>query len=420
LRGFVLAEDVYAPTQFPLQPSTNVDGYAVKSSYRPGVYKVLTPQSFDLSTGVPIPDGSIYRINTGSPLPNGTDAVIMVEDTELISTTTSPASVSASHPSSSPPTEIGEETVTMIVRVGPGENVRGPGSDVKKGSLVLEKGIVIQSVGGEIGTLTFVGQKQVAVRKKPVVAIMSTGNEIVDLHGTGRVSAGDAIGKDGWKGIFDTNRPSLQAVLEGFGYDVVDLGIVTDDLESHLSTMKQGLQEADILLTTGGSSMGSSDLLKPVIERHLDGTVHFGRVNLKPGKPTTFATVDSKPIFALPGNPASALVMFYIFVLPALRMLGGWPATKYSLPRVHAKISETMYVDTRPEFHRVYVRQSGGDLIASSTGGQRSSRIASLAGANGLVALPGRAKEDKNDRLQSGTEIDVIMIGEMGTKEPPS
>ncbi|SRR5258708_2659311 len=198
--------------------------------------------------------------------------------------------------------------------------------------------------------------------------------------------------------------------------------------------MKRGLQEADILLTTGGSSMGSSDLLKPVIERHLNGTVHFGRVNIKPGKPTTFATVDSKPIFALPGNPASALVMFYIFVLPALRMLGGWSTVKCSLPRVRAKvslfnpggnllniappqISEEMYVDTRPEFHRVYVRASGGGLIASSTGGQRSSRIASLAGANGLVVLPGRAKEDKNDRLQSGTEIDVIMIGEMGSTE---
>ena len=105
--------------------------------------------------------------------------------------------------------------------------------------------------------------------------------------------------------------------------------------------MKAGLQRADVLLTTGGSSMGSSDLLKPVIERHLGGTIHFGRVSVKPGKPTTFATVEgSKPIFALPGNPASALVMFYIFVIPGLRKLGGWPSHACRLPRVRVKASE--------------------------------------------------------------------------------
>jgi gephyrin len=195
----------------------------------------------------------------------------------------------------------------------------------------------------------------VSVYNKPVVAIMSTGNEIVDLHNT-RNSPSDEHGEDGWQGIFDTNRPSLQAALEGFGYQVVDLGIVTDEYvfsspspgqlshtrlseESHVSAIKQGLQEADLLLTTGGTSMGSSDLLKPVIERQLGGTVHFGRLNIKPGKPTTFATVDSKPIFALPGNPASALVMFHIFVLPALRMLGGWPISRWFLPKIRAKAS---------------------------------------------------------------------------------
>lgn len=118
-------------------------------------------------------------------------------------------------------------------------------------------------------------------------------------------------------------------------------------VDSHVETLKDGIQRADLVLTTGGTSMGASDLLKPVIEKHLNGTIHFGRVTIKPGKPTTFATVpvgvesrkSTTPVFALPGNPASALVCFYIFVVPALRKLGGWPESKCQLPRVRVQAS---------------------------------------------------------------------------------
>lgn len=210
------------------------------------------------------------------------------------------------------------------------------------------------------------------VYRKPVVAVMSTGNEIVDL--LRQRDHSDELGRDGWGGTFDTNRPSLTAALQGMGYEVIDCGIVSDELratfllhftvagaltihnsiEAHTKTIADGLSRADILITTGGSSMGSSDLLKPVIERYLGGTVHFGRVAIKPGKPTTFATIPSsslpatpgentsisakKPVFALPGNPASALVMFYVFVVPALRKLGGWDERSCSLPRVSVQV----------------------------------------------------------------------------------
>jgi gephyrin len=118
-------------------------------------------------------------------------------------------------------------------------------------------------------------------------------------------------------------------------------------IDAHVSTIRRGIENADILLTTGGTSMGPADLLKPVIERHFNGTIHFGRVTIKPGKPTTFATIPFqgpdgeifKPVFALPGNPASALVTFYIFVLPALRLLGGWPKSSWELPRVRVEVS---------------------------------------------------------------------------------
>jgi gephyrin len=201
------------------------------------------------------------------------------------------------------------------------------------------------------------------VYKKPVVAILSTGNELVDLQSPHIHQYGD-----GWGGIFDTNRPSLQALLEGKGYKVVDLGITPDELslslslettsqlfnsvESHVSAIQRGLETADILLTTGGTSMGPTDLLKPVIERHFNGTIHFGRVTVKPGKPTTFATIPfkgriQKPVFSLPGNPASALVTFHIFVIPALRILGGWPKEQCQLPRVQVEACVIILNDAR-------------------------------------------------------------------------
>lgn len=181
--------------------------------------------------------------------------------------------------------------------------------------------------------------------------------------------------------------------------------------------------------------MGPTDLLKPLIERHLQGVVHFGRVSVKPGKPTTFASIPvheqdgvvSKPVFALPGNPASALVTFYVFVIPALRMMGGWPDRICELPRVMVQIQNSMPLDPRTEFHRVIIRSSreatpdkpnGTEMVlkASSTGGQRSSRAASLCEANGLVVLPPLAKDAKNERknrMEVGEIVQALVIGEI-------
>ncbi|KAF8806121.1 hypothetical protein BYT27DRAFT_7191426 [Phlegmacium glaucopus] len=421
LGGHILAEDVYAPQDVPLSATTSVDGYALRSSDPPGVYNVLTSETHPLSTC--IPEGSIFRINTGAPLPVGADAIIMVEDTRLVST--------VEH--SSTPLQLGEEKqVETLAQVPPGDNVRSPGSDVRKGELVMCHGDRISRGGGEVGTLAFVGRKEVKVYKKPVIAILSTGNEIVDLHSDVGSSSSDLNG--GWGGIFDTNRPSLQAALEGWGYEVVDLGIVPDSIPVHVAALQKGLQSADLLLTTGGTSMGPTDLLKPLIERHLEGVVHFGRVSVKPGKPTTFASIPvheqdgvvvSKPVFALPGNPASALVTFYVFVIPALRIMGGWPEKMCELPRVIVQIQNSMPLDPRTEFHRVIIRSTPQEataekpnrtemvLKASSTGGQRSSRAASLCEANGLVVLPPLGKAEGKKRMEVGEFIEAMIIGEI-------
>ncbi|KAF8958523.1 molybdenum cofactor biosynthesis protein [Flammula alnicola] len=429
LGGYVLAEDVFAPQDVPPTSTTSVDGYALRSLDPPGIYNVLTAQTHSLSS--PLPEGSIYRINTGGPLPVGADTVIMVEDTELVSTFEENLGLA-----------LEEKEVKTLVQIPPGENVRAPGSDVRKGELVMRSGDRVTQGGGEVGTLAFVGRKEVKVYKKPVVAILSTGNEIVDIHKT----LTDESSHDGWGGIYDTNRPSLQTVLESMGYEVVDLGIVPDDISAHIDALKKGLQSADLILTTGGTSMGPTDLLKPVIERYLDGVVHFGRVSVKPGKPTTFASVPFvegdqttwKPIFALPGNPASALVTFYIFVIPALRRMGGWPERMCELPRVMVQIQNPIPLDPRVEFHRVIIRSSvksssspntetttspdgsGVVLKAYSTGGQRSSRAASLCEANGLVVLPPLptaghevAAASRKTGLEMGEYAQAVVIGEI-------
>ena len=204
-----------------------------------------------------------------------------------------------------------------------------------------------------------------------------------------------------------------------------------------MDVIRRGLQSADILLTTGGTSMGPTDLLKPVIERHFHGTIHFGRVAIKPGKPTTFATIlfdgrIEKPVFALPGNPASALVTFHVFVLPALRRLSGFPNHTCQLPPVPVKVRRIslflwqtklidfdlqqlmndMLLDPRVEFHRVTVKADRDGLKAYTTGGQRSSRITSLSGANALVVLPAKTAV-LPERLYAGTMAGAILIGEI-------
>ncbi|CAE6487395.1 unnamed protein product [Rhizoctonia solani] len=404
LAGHVLSEDVTAPHALPATPTTNVDGYAVQVPYKKGTFKVLTPATLRL--GSKVPSDSVYRINTGAPLPPGTNAVIMVEDTQV-----------GSQFSAEEGEEGEEKTVELLAEVDVGENVRNAGSDVRAGDKVLAAGDVISGLGGEIGALAFVGRRQVKAYRKPVVALLSTGNELVDLQQQSSQAEGSS---EGWSGVIDTNRPSLGAILEGMGYEVIDIGIAHDDIEAHVSALSDGISRADVLVTTGGTSMGASDLLKPLLERNLKGTIHFGRVAMKPGKPTTFASVPSanggreKLVFGLPGNPASALVTFYLFVFPALRRLGGWTPEGAELPRVPVELTESLPLDPRPEFHRVHVRITSSGLKAFSTGGQRSSRVASLAGANGLVALPALV-EGGPKVLEKGQIAKVVLIGELQT-----
>lgn len=436
LVGSVLAEDVYAGEAVPAYRASIVDGYAVIAPESPsagpstkGTFPVASV-SHAQATSMPPPlePGTIARITTGAPLPPNANAVVMVEDTVLVSSTLD-----------------GTEEATVEILTGdikPGENIREPGSDVALGSKILRKGDLITAVGGEIGLLASTGTKTVKVFRKPRIGVLSTGDELVEHDDPKKLEGGQ---------IRDSNRPSLISCLTSWGFQTIDLGIARDTppgaIETSLRNALRGVgtpgnnnnnEGVNVIITTGGVSMGELDLLKPTIERSLGGTIHFGRVSMKPGKPTTFATVPFKPatsssgdlsaqqeretklIFSLPGNPASALVTLNLFVLPSLHKLTGMgqnalistlprPHTGLGLPLVSATLTHDFPLDPkRTEYHRAIVTasRSDGRLYAASTGGQRSSRVGSLAGANALVVVqPGSGKMEK------GQLVEALMMG---------
>ncbi|RMJ24204.1 Molybdenum cofactor biosynthesis protein [Aspergillus sp. HF37] len=427
LVGSVVAEDVFAGEAVPAYRASTVDGYAViapESGSGPstkGVFPVASiTHANQGSTLTPLEPGSIARITTGAPLPPNANAVAMVEDTVLASSTPD-----------------GEEEATVEILTGeikPGENLREPGSDIALGSKILQKGDLITPVGGEIGLLAAAGTKTVKVFRKPSIGVLSTGDELVEHDDPRSLSGGQ---------IRDSNRPSLLSCLTSWGFPTVDLGIARDtpasELEHTLRDALRGVGRAsasttgvDVIVTTGGVSMGELDLLKPTIERSLGGTIHFGRVSMKPGKPTTFASVpfkaqergSEKLIFSLPGNPASALVTLNLFVLPSLHKLTGLDQRQrrqaesaqgvhvpapLGLPVVSVSLDHPFPLDPkRTEYHRAVVvtSRADGKLYASSTGGQRSSRVGSLASANALVVLqPGSGK------AETGQLVEALMLG---------
>ncbi|KAF5506043.1 Gephyrin [Colletotrichum siamense] len=392
----VLAEDVTARENVPAFRASIVDGYAVvvpKDGNMKGVFPVTAVSHAAPGEAKTLKEGEIARITTGAPLPPGATSVIMVEDTILKSKTSDDKE---------------EKEVEILAEgVKPGENIREVGSDVKEGDLILKKGEQISGVGGEIGLLASVGVAEAKTYKRPVVGILSTGDEIIEPDRPGGLRLGE---------VRDTNRITLMSAARQWGFDVVDLGIARDKPGSLEENLREGLRRSDLLITTGGVSMGELDLLKPTIERSLGGTIHFGRVAMKPGKPTTFATVPvknnagervTKTIFSLPGNPASALVTFHLFVIPALHKLSGIVPT--GLPKVPVTLSHDFTLDKqRAEYHRAVVTVGkDGLLSASSTGGQRSSKVGSLRSANALLALP------KGTELRKGTKVEALLMGEI-------
>ncbi len=391
-QGLVLAAPVYAADPLPPFRAAVKDGYAVVAGDGPGEYPVVGQSTAGHTPDFVLHPGQVAYITTGAPLPKGADAVVMVEQTQPLG-------------------DVGEAgpRVQIQVQVQPGHDVRPVGVDVAAGELVLAAGGLIGPA--EIGLLATVGADRVLVHPRPRVAILSTGDELVapgELPGPGQIR--------------DSNRAMLLAAVAALGGIPVDLGIAGDDLDQLSDRLAVAFDHADVLITSGGVSMGDLDLLKPLLEEM--GQVHFGRLRMKPGKPCTFATVgvadwddqgEEVPrtvlVFALPGNPVSSLVTFYLMAGPALRKLAGWPNPH--LRRVQAHLGQPLRLDPeRPEYHRAILRwdrvlnDGQGGYVALSTGSQSSSRLLSMRTANALLALPAAEGE-----LAAGAVVEALIIG---------
>jgi gephyrin len=380
--GRILAEPVRAREPLPPFPASTKDGYAVIAADGPGDYPVIGEVTAGQVAPFVVRPGQVAYITTGAPLPAGADAVVMVEETEPL------------------PANGGERRVHIRQGVRAGADVRPIGVDVAADEMVLAAGDWLGPA--EIGLLATVGAAQVHVYPQPRVAILSTGDELVEPAQT------PAPGQ-----IRDSNRATLAAAIQAAGGIPVDLGIGRDQ-QSHLDERIQtGLNTADILITSGGVSMGDLDLIKPLLEHK--GHVHFGRIRMKPGKPVTFATADvegrRKLIFGLPGNPVSSLVTFYLLAVPALRKLAGWADPH--LRRVSAVLDQPLPLDAyRPEYHRALLRwdttlhDGRGGYRAASTGSQASSRLLSLRSANALLEVP-----QAPGQLPAGALVTALWIG---------
>jgi molybdopterin molybdotransferase len=373
LLGLVLAEDVVATSDVPPFAASKMDGYAVIAGDGTAERLVLGEQMAGVALGSEVASGTAMRIMTGAPLPRGADAVIPVEYTS--------------------------ETDGVMLsdkRIGAGENVRLPGKDVATGDRVLQRGTVLGPA--EVGLLATLGRPEALVYPRPRVTVMATGDELVPPDRP--LEAGQ---------IHDSNSYALYAAVEAAGGMARRLAHAIDDQASLRQALLLATEEADVIITSGGVSMGTRDLLKPVLAGL--GTVLFGRVAIKPGKPLTFSIIEDTPVFSLPGFPVSSLVTFENTVRPALRMMAGHGALWR--PEVMARLTHAVkHSPDRMEFQRAVVAQRGGMYWATTTGSQVSSRLKSLVGANALLRIP-RGVGD----VAKGDTVSALLINQPETED---
>jgi molybdopterin molybdotransferase len=365
--GRVLAEDLSAPSELPAFSTSAVDGFAVRAADAGETLRVIGESAAGRPFAGGVEPGTAARILTGGVLPAGADTVVMVEDVRLAG-----------------------DAVTVPRDLRAGSNFHRPGADVKAGELVLRAGA--QLGAAELGLAAALGFAEVHVHRRPRVALMSTGDELVEV---GR--------KPGPGQITDSNRWALLAALREAGAEVRILGIGPDEPEALRRLVVDALDAADVLVTSGGVSVGTHDLVKPLLESL--GTVHVGRVKLKPGKPFTFATLPGgKLAFGLPGFPVSSLVTFEVFVRPALRKLQGF--ARLQRPTLPVRLGyDARATADRTEYQRVTLRREGAELVAETTGSQSSSRLLSLAGAHALVRIaPGE------EGVAAGTIVEAMIL----------
>lgn len=373
--GSVLAVDIVAPHSVPPFDNSGMDGFAVKAADiveanqdNPALLTVVFTIPAGTTADGPIKAGEAAKIMTGAPIPEGADAVIQSELTE----------------------DLGLQ-VRIFEAVKPGKNIRRAGEDVSAGDRVLTVGTVLGPA--EIGLAASLGFPTVMVYRRPRVAIINTGSELVEVDqplGPGQIR--------------NSNSYALRAQCQQIGIQAEVLGIAPDDYDSTLRMIQRGL-EYDVLLTSGGVSVGDFDFVKDVqdelgVERRLWG------VSMKPGKPLAFGVRNGRLVFGLPGNPVSTMVSFELFVKPALLRLMGYPKT--TKPTYRAVMAEDVSAtDNRTYVVRVRAWREDEVWHVSSTGPQGSGMLRSMVGANGLALVPGGPRG-----IRAGEEVDFLLLRE--------
>jgi molybdopterin molybdotransferase len=351
--GRVLAEDLVSQLQVPPQDNSAMDGYAVRAAEIADEGVVLpVSQRIPAGTGAqPLTPGSAARIFTGAPVPPGADAIVMQEDTE----------------------PVGEQTVRILRVPDRGQWIRRSGEDVKRGDVVLAKGERLTSAA--LGLAASIGMESLAVARRPRVALFSTGDELVM---PGEVAPSDM--KPG--AIYNSNRFFLSALLRQLECEVSDYGIVPDRLEATQQALRHASESHDLILTSGGVSVGEEDHIKPAVQSF--GSLDLWQIAIKPGKPFAYGQVGGAHFIGLPGNPVSSFVTFLLLVRPFLLKLQGATRLAPSATNLTAHF-DWPRADKRREFLRVRRNGDGGlDLFPN----QSSGVLTSAAWADGLVDNP--------------------------------
>jgi molybdopterin molybdotransferase len=376
----VLAADIIS-SDLPLFDNSSVDGFAViandlvdASRASPRALRVIADIPAGSAPDIALVHGQAARIMTGAPIPKGADAVIMVEDTDF------------DHDTSGAPAP---ESVKAFKAIRTGENVRTRGMDIKSGRKVLFNGHKLRAQ--DLGLLAMLGVANVSVFRRPRVALLSSGDELVP------VDLPLEPGK-----IRDSNSYTMAALTADSGCDVLSLGIAPDDREAIRFLFDQAIGvSADLILSTAGVSVGAFDFIKDIIESH--GKLDFWRVNMRPGKPLAFGAYRGVPFIGLPGNPVSAFVGFEVFVRPALGRLGGLKTA--GRPRVKVRLAEAIESDGRESYLRAIVEEQDGVLSAKLTGHQGSGNLLSLVQSNALLIVPAGVKS-----LAIGAQTDAWLL----------
>jgi gephyrin len=368
--GRIIADPLVADRDLPPFPASTMDGFAVIADDVSPWREIIGDQFAGDMQDIEVTEGTCARIMTGAPVPRGADAVVPVEKTELMD----------------------DHVVVDEDEIGTGDNIRPIGSDLRKGDVLIEAGTILGPA--EIGLLASLGHARVNVVRRPRVSVLSTGDELVPPDqepGPGQIR--------------DSNRFSLKAAAGAFGCEVIYCGHGPDVEDELRALVTDLMSRSDIVITSGGVSVGDKDLLKTLFMEL--GEVHFQRLFMKPGKPLNFMTSGETIVFGLPGNPVSALVGFEVFIKTAIRIISGRPDPAPKLATV--RLTESVNASDRIEYMRAIISTDDqGQMQARTTGPQQSARLMSLVGSNGFILIAPR-----EDSYQPGEVVEALITGQI-------